>query len=242
MEQTISLYGQKIRSEGHSQFWLSVEDGTWEKSTFEVLNRFIKPGMVFVDIGAWIGVFTIYASKLEALVFAAEPDMVAFKELARNLNMNVSPMIIGITATAISDKDGLAELNTTGDFGNSESSLVDRGGSGETRTVETRTLESTLSFFNIDASNICLIKIDIEGGEVALLKQAAPFLEQYKPVIHLSLHPFWIGEAGIDEIARVIFPIYDVASDTGTACTPENFNEVIATHQHAFVLTPKLNY
>lgn len=241
MKQTINIYGQTIKSEGHSQFWLSVEDGTWEKSTFEVLNRFIKPGMVFVDIGAWIGVFTIYAAKLEALVLAAEPDEVAFEELGRNLNMNVFPMI-GVMAAAISDKDGIAELNTTGAFGNSESSLVERGGNGETRTVETRTLESFLSYFNVDASSICLIKIDIEGGEVALLNQAAPFLELFRPVIHLSLHPGWIGEAGIDEIAKVIFHIYDVCSDVGTACTPENFKEVIDTHQHAFVLTPKLNY
>lgn len=237
MAQIINLYGHKVMTEGQSEFWILVEDGLWEKSTFEAMDRFIKPGKVFVDIGAWIGAFTIYACKLGAVVLAAEPDMVAFQQLVNNVNLNPYPMI-GIMVAAISDKNGMAALNTTGEFGNSESSLVERGGEGEVMMVETITLESFLAYFKVKPDDICLIKIDIEGGEVALLKQAAPWLEQHRPVIHISLHPSWIGEEGIDEIAKVIFPIYNVSSDIGTACTPENFKEVIATHQHAFVLTP----
>lgn len=237
MALTIDLYGHEIKTEGQSEFWLLVENGAWEKNTFEVMNSFIEPGKIFVDIGAWIGVFSIYASKLGAMVLAAEPDPIAFEEMAGNVKVN-KLQTIWIMRAAISDKNGVAQLNTTGEFGNSESSLVEREGKGEVIMVETITLESFLDYFKVNPDDIWLIKIDIEGGEVALLKQAAPLLEEYKPVIHLSLHPNWIGEEGIDEIAKVIFPIYNVASDTGTACTPENFKEVIATHQHAFLLTP----
>jgi len=68
---------------------LIQEYGNWELDVCALLERTLKPGMTFVDVGANIGYFSVLASKLvgsEGRVFAVEPDPRTVSLLRANLS------------------------------------------------------------------------------------------------------------------------------------------------------------
>src|ERR1700694_5491581 len=68
-----------------------VLDGLWEPDVTDWLRRTLKPGQVFVDIGANIGYFTLMGSRLvgeRGRVFAVEPHPRLAELLTRNVHLN----------------------------------------------------------------------------------------------------------------------------------------------------------
>ena len=51
-------------------------------------RRVLRPGDMFVDVGANIGTYTVWAAELGAEVIALEPSADAFARLAENLALN----------------------------------------------------------------------------------------------------------------------------------------------------------
>jgi FkbM family methyltransferase len=233
--------GHGIKFKSRPEFWAEVENGNWESDTFKVFDRYIKPDSTFIDIGAWNGVCSIYAKKLGAKVFTIEPDSNIHCELTENLKLNKCGLKF-FYKVAISDKEGLVTLNTQSSFGNSESSLINRGNvNGETQ-IESTTLRSFVEYTDIDMSEVSLIKIDVEGGEVLILKQAQTFLAAHKPTIYVSFHPAWFPdkEQNIQDIIETIFAIYKVrrlVDGQMIDYTIESFRTAMETnHEHNFIL------
>lgn len=219
----------KGRPIGHGDqqlpFWTQVERMQWEPRTFEVIERYVKPGKGFVDIGAWNGVFSLFAQSIGAdWIEAVEPDPKAFEYLSENISLNpgLRCKIKAHTCAIWSEsreKDALFSVN--GDWGNSMSSLVrqDPAEPKGTTAVSTETLshfiEKTIWTEMYPIESIGLIKIDIEGAEAKVIPQAREFLEKHRPRIYLSLHSFWFPDYPADSlaIAETIFPIYHVLLD-----------------------------
>jgi len=66
-------------------------EGLYEPTQFYFLSKFLTRGMVFIDVGAHIGLYSIFASKLvgnEGQVLAIEPSNREFNRLKRNLKLN----------------------------------------------------------------------------------------------------------------------------------------------------------
>ena len=179
----------------HDAFWARVVDNDWEPGSYQVLDRFLAPGMIMVDIGAWIGPLALYAAGLGATVRAYEPDPVARAELEANLSLNpelaervtVSPLAVGV---------GVAELRlgnrTSGRGGDSMSSLL-FADAGVGWPVVSVGLADELAA--IPAEQLGLVKIDIEGAEVEVLEAAANCLAG-QPPLYLSVHArFWLPDA-----------------------------------------------
>jgi FkbM family methyltransferase len=170
-----------------------------------VLDKYIVPGKVFIDIGAWCGIFSLYAERLGAEVHAVEPDPVAFSELMENANE------ITCYNIAIANADGICKINTTAinGFGNSETSLIDRPGIKAVNFIRCNTLEKLCNQIGIE--NICLIKMDVEGAEVIILKQAKDFLQKHKPPMWISFHPGYFENIkdDVETISNILSDIYD---------------------------------
>ena len=227
-----------MKHKGNSQFWKQVESGQWEPETFKILDRFCKPNKTFIDIGAWNGVCSLYASEKGTYCYAIEPDPKALKLLTKNVQLNKAD--IDIHPICISNINGEISLNTQYDsgFGNSMSSILDRGLVVDSVKVKSMTLEKFIELNGINIDNVCLIKIDIEGGEVALINQAKEFLSKYKPTIYLSLHPVWFpnGDADTNSIAEAIFSIYKVYDVTNRQYELYEFLGAVNSGVHSFVL------
>lgn len=160
------------------RFWKRYEAGEWEPHTRGLIREHLQPGDLFVDIGAWIGPVSLWALERGARVIAVEPDPIAVRELRCQV-----PPSVEIWEGAIGVTSGIACLSGAGSdgqaFGLSMSHLGDAGGI----PVRTWTLREVLA-----GRTPTLVKIDIEGYEIELLPQIAPFLAAAGVPIQVALH------------------------------------------------------
>ncbi|MBF0595768.1 MAG: FkbM family methyltransferase, partial [Candidatus Omnitrophica bacterium] len=185
-------------------FWRNVSRHKWENHTFSIFQQFVRPGAVFLDIGAWIGPTVLFGACTAKHCYAVEPDPVAFEELTQNLALN--PSLAGkvtVFQGCISDVSGKVSFGSQTKFGDSQSSLLfaDRQGAVQ---VEALSFNDFLQRYQITACDF--IKMDIEGGETIVLPTMKAYLAQSLPVLYVSLHQKWFKDkaAGVRVIADVL--------------------------------------
>jgi FkbM family methyltransferase len=159
--------------------WLQ---GGWEKLTIDLLKRELKPGMVFIDIGAYIGCHTLLAAKLvgeSGRVFAFEPAPDTFTLLRHNVEINEFKNV-SLSNKACLDKTCRVKLFV-------DESHPDISSVGTLPGVNSSILVDAVSldeFFSNYQGTIDFIKIDIEGAELAALDGMARILEKHR---HLKM-------------------------------------------------------
>jgi FkbM family methyltransferase len=170
-------------------FWADAAAGRWEDETFRFLDAVIKPDAVLIDVGAWIGPLSLYASPRVARVIALEPDPIAHAELVDNVADNAPN--VEIWNAAINLTQGELKLFAPKGFGNSETTS---SGEGEAVTVKTVTFAEIDAAVGVGAPVV--LKVDIEGHEYRVLDAMIAFAKKRNAPVHLSLHPrsIWNGE------------------------------------------------
>lgn len=130
----------------------------------------LKSGMVVVDIGAHIGTFTLSASLKvgkEGKVIAIEPENGNFNQLNKNLILNkienVVPVNIGISDSN-GEKDFFITSNYVGHSLSPHWPFINK------IRIKVKTLDTLLKELNIN--KIDMLKIDVEGAELEILKGA----------------------------------------------------------------------
>jgi len=164
--------------------------GRYEPNEFFLLQRVIKPGMTFIDAGANMGLYSIFAARrvgARGTVLALEPSGREFEILQRNVKLNLLTNVITIRK-AVSDRASEVELsvapleksghNTLGAFGY-DTPLAHR------ERVQAERLDDIV--YGEGLARVDVIKMDIEGAEMAALRGAVETLRQFKPVLILEL-------------------------------------------------------
>lgn len=161
------------------------ESGYYESETVHLLEKILSEGMVFFDIGANIGQYSLVASRLvgsTGQVHSFEPDPITFRWFARNVRKN-RLQNVQLNAVALFDEAGkkqlyLANSRDTG----SNSFAVPWTFSGQTFEVSCTTLDDYLKSKQI--SHVDVMKLDIEGSEQAALSGGSTlFTGRHKPLI-----------------------------------------------------------
>lgn len=177
---------------GGWDFWEAASNGSWEGQSFDVLDEYLKGGL-FVDIGAWIGPLSVYASAFGPVV-AFEPDPAAFADLIAN----TKGLPVDCRQLALSDVAGIVELRAQEyGWGSSMTSMVTHP-DGPSIVVDTLTLPE--AFAGLGTPD--LIKMDIEGGESIVLPHAEPFLRELGVPMLLSLHPDYADMGPVREALK----------------------------------------
>jgi FkbM family methyltransferase len=176
----------QINAEGHEDFIRVVNSSGWEEETFRFLRENCSSSTTFFDIGAWIGLMSIYARRLEAKVICVEPDPKAFAELQSNLELNGCTGITAINKAA-GKETGKLELYYDGELAKSTSSAIKTSTNSGKVTVEVFPLQELAKM--VAHQEDCVVKIDIEGYEYELGDQISVLLDQLKAPTHFSLHP-----------------------------------------------------
>lgn len=182
---------------GWLNYWNLYHSGRWEPGTKEFLRQILRPGDLFVDIGAWIGPTVLWALEFGASVIAIEPDPVAFRELYRTM-----PPEVEIWPVAVSTHSGTTTLSVNpkegGDWGDSMSRI---GPPGSGRVVPCNTLPEILG---------CripkLVKIDVEGYEMELCPSLMPWLAEIGSVVQVSCHGEIPDKKCFEGFSSVIYP------------------------------------
>ncbi len=179
--------------------------GSFEPNEFNFLDRILKPGMVFVDVGANDGYFTLFAARRvgpSGRVISFEPSSRERGHLERNIalnglgNVTVVPVALGAAA-------GHADLhlaqgvhsghNTLGHFAHEDvvPANVER--------VPLETLDAVVS--RLGLSCVDVIKIDVEGGEANVLAGARAVLGERRPILMMEVNDGALRAQGSSERA-----------------------------------------
>ena len=226
----IKINNIELQVENDMTFWNNVSD--WEKYSFEIIDKFIN-GNTFVDIGAWNGVLSMYASFKAKEVHSFEPDKIAFKNLENNIKLN-SINNIKINNAGASNINGVANLYVRS-FGDSTSSLIERKDgyhSNVIDTIKTIRLVEYLSALN----NIGLIKIDIEGGEEIVIPSMQDYIIKNKPPMYVSFHPNWFTEKekSINYFAELFSDNYKIYNILHKEISKKDFINGLNGKEHSY--------
>lgn len=136
-----------------------------------LLHYMRKEEDVFVDIGANIGVYTVFAAGLaEVRVIAAEPAPGTFRKLERNVLFNGLQKNTELHNVAVGDENGYLDFTSGLDAVNH---VVLNGEGKNTVKVPAVTLDHLLA----DKEATCL-KIDVEGFEANVINGASSVLSR----------------------------------------------------------------
>ncbi len=193
----------------------------------ELARDYVDSESVVWDVGSNCGVFAFSANKAKEVV-AIEADPFLVFTLQESVRTNASNVVI--LAAAISSTNSLQQFSIAA-RGRATNFLTDRNGTGLTNgllnsrhdiageagvapaisaaavarstiIVPTLTLDSMLDSFTPPT----LIKIDVEGSEIAVLAGAKRLLHEVRPIFY-----FEAGDGTIEECQRIFAAAnYDV--------------------------------
>lgn len=143
--------------------------GLMEQNEMGFLLHYLRPDDLFVDVGANIGSYTVLASGVVgARSIAFEPANPAREILLRNVRLNDFVDKVQVQSVGLSDQQGKAYFTLGRDATNSIIQYVD---DSEVTEIEIGKLDETIL-----ESSIQILKVDVEGHELSVLKGGHNFL------------------------------------------------------------------
>jgi len=192
--------------------------GTYEPKNVEAIQKTVREKDIAYDIGAHVGYFSILMGDLVGSggkVIAFEPRRLNLNYLKWHISTNHCENI-KIFVKALGDYSGHAKLET-------------RTGSGTGYISETG--DENVEITSIDElveSGILppptFLKIDVEGGEIAVLRGAQKVIEKQRPRMILATHGDKIDAECRTLLREWNYDIHDIDHESGT-------KEMIATPQ-----------
>ena len=157
----------------------------WTEPELHYLERFLRPGDTFLDVGANIGLFLLKAARIvgpTGHAIAAEPGRVSADRLAANLRLNVFSNVT-LLREAVSDREGTAGLHHIDMGGDPQAfSLLSEGsGAQAAETVRTVTLDGLVS--RLALTRLDCVKLDVEGAEPLIVAGGQVSLARFRPLV-----------------------------------------------------------
>ena len=154
------------------------------------------------DIGANIGNHSLFFRQFYTKVFSFEPNPRTFKVLSLNAELmdNITCFDFGLSDTA---RNAFLNINA-GNVGGSHLSADEAFRSNTQQKIKLETLDALAESFQ---GKLGLVKIDVEGHELAVLKGGTALLARDKPVIFF--------EQQIENFDNGISPVYEHLKSIG---------------------------
>ena len=176
-------------------FWY----GYYEKEVGDLLKKILRQKDVFIDIGANIGYFSLLSATISpsAKVISFEPVKDLFQKIKENVSINDCKNIVAINA-AVGETNEQRELflSTPDNLGMSSFQQPENY-AGRKENVEVIAIDDW--FKTSGLTKVDLIKLDIEGSELAALKGMRSVLEEQRPVLIAEINPETLSLFGLNQ-------------------------------------------
>lgn len=193
---------------GSAQAWNAAFSGSYDDEEIDLLSHHIAGGSFVLDVGASLGFYTIplgrYAQAVGALVVAVEPIRSNCEVLARNVSANYLDDVVSVLPIGLGATPGTVTMHVeTGGAGNGtivtdlEPEVVaQHDDAGGTRSVHGGIRLTRMD--DLDLPGRCsLIKMDVEGFELAVLAGGEAFIAKHRPTIFAECNPAWLAARGL---------------------------------------------
>ena len=208
-----------------------------------VFKQAVRPGDVVLDIGGYLGYFTLLAARGSApdgRVIVVEANPQSQELLQRNIERNGFSDRVHMHRTAVAAESGTATFYWDASDG-STSGLSEPENLGGTYQVPVARIDSLLE----GEPPLDVVKIDIEGGEVGALRGMSETLSHAKPGLRLfvELNPGALANAGTsgDELLALLrgygFTI-NVIDEASRSLRRLGADEGLTTHANLYCELP----
>jgi FkbM family methyltransferase len=181
----------------------------WEPEVWDAISSRLSDGAVFLDVGAHIGYDSVKASRKvgdQGRVVAFEPNPNTLTMLRSNIAASGVHNVI-VQPIACADTEQMLTLFDSTPGGNSGSSSLSRENAGtltRSYTVRARPIDSVVS--ELGLTRVDVLKADVEGAELLVLRGAAGTLRRFHPKLILEVVPRQLANMGtsVDELEAFI--------------------------------------
>jgi len=168
---------------------MDYANGNYETRVEKTLSKHLRPGSVFYDVGAHIGVLSLVAARLvgtQGAVFAFEPDPTNAARIEEHVRRNGFEQIY-ILRRAVWSSGGRLRFERA--FAHSS---LNQGAVATEEVLATSNMiyveATTLDHFVRKNAPPDLIKVDVEGGEASVLRGSERVFATKKPVLICEVH------------------------------------------------------
>jgi len=163
--------------------------GLYEPDVLGTLTRLLGPGMAVCDVGAHYGYFTLAISQLvqlDGMIYAFEPFPTPANALKRSVIRN-RLVNVEIVPKALGAKSGQARLEI---WSNDAMCRIVEGQPTPWEPACITVPMTTLDDWSLKKGlqRLDLIKLDVEGYELAVLAGAEHAIEGFRPIILCEIH------------------------------------------------------
>lgn len=189
--------------------------GMWEPEVSHVIGKILKPGDCFADIGANIGYDSLLAAGLvgpSGSVISIEASPSTHAKLNESIRLNGAANIRSVNVAA-SDHPGRLALYARSEFQSGTVTTLSREGKSLIAEVDALPLDMILA--ESERKKPRLIKMDIEGGEVAVPRRLLDTMDLYPRLTELIVEMSVIDEeaaAVFDAMSRAGFAAFGIAN------------------------------
>lgn len=184
----------------HRNWYQMYKNRSHEQDVEQFITGFLQKGDTVLDVGAQIGMFTAIAAQLigpDGRLYAFEPDEQNHSDLqstrTRNGLDNVTILNVGLSDTVgeatFHRPDGAWGSFMDGSGGGSVTRDFFKNSTIKTFTIQTQTIDNVVQQRSIE--QLDLIKIDVDGPEVAIMRGAVDTLVRHKPAVMVEASRFY---------------------------------------------------
>ena len=189
----VSILGQKVKfysnCDDHLFSKLYYNTDSFESNELKLFSRLIKDVQTFIDVGANTGLYSILIGKLspDTNIFAFEPHPQNFYRLKKNLELNgiTRAELFQSAVGALSKQENFYVPASTSitDVSSFSQEFSERMARITFRAIDvcTTTLDKELLVRSLPQG--ILVKIDVEGFELEVIKGGLSFIKKCRPLI-----------------------------------------------------------
>jgi FkbM family methyltransferase len=215
---------------------LALYLGVYERSTRRALARLARPDAIVLDVGANIGAQALpLARRLDAggYVIAVEPadDAVARLRANRALNPEIADRLT-VVHRALGAPGDAAERTyyAAWPLAPAAGSHPVHLGAPQRSTATSTTVDALMEELHLP--RVDLIKLDVDGHELPVLRGATAALTRHHPTVVLELCPYLLEERGeaLAELTRLFFDLgYHLYDERTFRPLPTDADELLRT-------------